>query len=235
MIFRRSPYERGVIGIPDVAVAVFWIALWVVWPSGQNRDIQHRRLSGTKTAYFQFAPRENILFNLPDSFIRPTMLGHERIDGAKLPQQLASRGPREPRFLERSPAVTEKQMGCETVPVPVCGRTDATQPFMTVENVFNGETGTNLQILVQMSDTLKKREFQMPELLVDQPGKAAKPWMIVVRVEFDENGLPVNTFLETRCEDQRINSTVIKTIAKGRLASSGAKCDGYVIVNYGTK
>jgi hypothetical protein len=235
MIFRRSPYEQGIIGIPDVAIAVFWIALWVAWPSGENRDTPRRKLSGTRTSYFRFVPRENILFNLPDSFIQPTLLGRERIDEAKLPQQLASPRLRAPRFFERSPTQPEEQIGHEAVPVPIYWQTNAAQPFTTTENVFNTEAGTNLQVLVELSDTLKKRGFRMPELLVEQQGKAEKQWTVVAYAQFDEDGLPVNIFLETRCGDQKMNSTVIKTIAKGRLATAGEKCDGHIIVNYGTR
>ena len=52
----KSQYVSGWVSIPDAVLALSWIALWIVWPSGIDKRIEFRAPTRTAAGYAVITP-----------------------------------------------------------------------------------------------------------------------------------------------------------------------------------
>jgi len=104
-----NQYVRSRFGVPDVILAACWIGLWIAWPSGLERPMQHRAVSRTRMGYASFLPGVERMAGSPDDFI--VFASGVGGDDAKVPEQLIAPVPHAPTFLSRSAAAGVSRAG----------------------------------------------------------------------------------------------------------------------------
>jgi hypothetical protein len=225
---------RGWVSVPDTVLAISCVALWIVWPSGVYEQIQIRAPSKTMVGYAMITPGDLKLLNRPDDFIALGSAGRERLEDAKAPEQLILAPVRPPMLLERQAFASIQKSDVAPVP-PVLTQMDEPRILPSIEGVFQEAADTNLHVFVGLSESLRKHNFQMPEFKIEASWKVADSWMVVVYVETNEDGEPEHVFLETGCDDKKINDAAVKLVARGRASEPAARCEGRVTINYGTR
>ena len=87
----------------------------------------------------------------------------------------------------------------------------------------------------RLSDELKARQFAAPEFSAESIKGFEKPWLVEVHVDVGEDGRPENVFLETGCDDKKVNAAVVKMVSMGKLKQPGTKCSGHVVMSFGKR
>jgi predicted metal-dependent peptidase len=75
--------------------------------------------------------------------------------------------------------------------------------------------------------------FKLPEFPKEVLNQFDKSWQKVVYVQVGVDGKPQYVLIEKGSEDQRINSTVVRQIYRGRQEKTGTACEGRISLNYG--
>lgn len=232
----RIHYSRGVIGLPSVFVAVAWIALWLVWPSGGKVVSPMRSPASPRVFYVQLGTgREKLTDSLPfvDGISPASILHHDEDEPA---ESLLSQRVRRPRYLERS---IELKVGTASgITGSLSGRVSGMPPGgyrsqWRDEHVFSQEPGQNLKVIVRPSGDLKKYGFKVPELPIENIKRRDKPWMVVVYVQTGDNGWPEHVFLESGCDDEEVNAMIVRAMYRGCLSTLAVRCAGRVTVSFG--
>lgn len=233
---RKSYYSRGLVDFSSVFIALAWIALWFLWPSGEKLPVRVRELRIPRVSYVSFSEVEGRIYIDPTLLALPSRVGFrlpEQEEG--IPDALSSFSTSSPKFLKRRKGLVEESVVGEAKSVPgnAFSQIGAYRPYWRDTHVFSKKNGQVMQLLVEPSDKLKKYGFQVPEFPIEKVEHLGKPWMVVVYIEVNKDGRPEHVFLEIGCDDSQINTMVVKTMYRGRLSIPGIKCEGRVRVNFG--
>lgn len=223
--------RKGILGLPVLLLIAFWIGLWFLWPVAVPRQTMRTPSKG-RIAYVGNVPRnadvcrEALLFvYAPPRHLRVPV--GEAVDGDGVSRAV------EVQFLERR----SRAPGSVTMPAALCEtpamRTSVYRPPWNEGGVFAAMPSGDMSVLVDMSDTLREKGFQMPDIPVESLKSYEKPWQATLFVRCDAAGRADNVFLESRCDDAGVNAMLVRTARGARLAQSGLACEGRVTVSYG--
>ena len=87
-------------------------------------------------------------------------------------------------------------------------------------------------VLVELSEGLKKYEFDIKLAHTNAALRLKQPWLVKANVDIDERGRPMHVFLETRAESAGVNAVVVRALYQGRLTQVGTACEGSVTLSW---
>lgn len=224
---KSSSYEPRMIGFPFIFIIAAWIMLWFIWPHGE--PVVPRP---GKTV----APRVSFIGNYISAYSNPVYSVVKPVatdeDIAKpLPWMVA----RPVKLLEKNEAAGGKSaaenMKDELRDAAVRDM-NAYVPVWQDKAVFSNVNGSTMHLTVEPAGALAEYGFQAPDLS-SLPAKMDKPWLVSVFVRVDEKGKIEHVFLESGCENREINSTIVRSMYRGRVAKIGKMIEGRVRVNFG--
>jgi hypothetical protein len=229
---QRGSYVQGIIGLPAVCIAAAWIALWFIWPTNGMRRMRYQS-TGYRVAYVELDRTDQRgVYVGPDDFHRGSGLPGLRDELGT--ETLLVREARPPRFMETrrtNRVVRTVDQGPEPTADRAARELGAYRVPPLEKAVFAAPRKADPVFAAEISEGLTQQGFSVPDAQWRELKQGKKSWRVVVRVNVGKTGRAEHVFLETGCEDARINGMVIRVVQRGR-ARPGAECSGRVVVSF---
>lgn len=223
-------------GLYEMLILVFWVALWGVWP---RLDRPARAAAGPimpRVRLVQISAEDNSLHRRPDLIAHAPLEKDAWMAVADdvLPNVLPRRsGERShplpmgepPGLLASTGGAIEPKAVSHTyrpLPLPVAG------PVPSGPRVAPA-------VRADVSHELQDAGIVVPdEALAGLATVREMPWQVTVTVAFNDADRPAEIFVESPCEDAKVNAAVLAALRTMRATDGPMPCRGRVTVNYGS-
>ena len=214
---------RG-IGAPSVLVAVFWFAIWLVWP-----------VNG-------FVVEENRVESNCRVMSVPVMKGYAGINPTDIVR--ASRNRRSlstlsgalmryysgrPAYVEENWRTADKGSREEEI-VHETSETYGFVPVWTDKPVFDGKPEQPGGLLFEATGKLGEYEFSLAPAVLDGLREGEAPWQIELSVAVNARGRVEHVFVEESTSDTARDSRIVRAVYNGRVPGDHAGCRGRLVI-----
>lgn len=231
---RTTTYSRGVVGLTDVAVALLFVSLWVVWPAGQYDGPKRAIRTPVGIAYSKSVQPDRKALDQPDLFIVPSVPGPDSGADVRVPPELTVPASMQPRLLER-PDCAATASGDASPPGASLefAAPERYEPSWEHRETFVRPAGTGPKLSFAVDGELRESGFLLPELQMLDGKGGAKPWMATFSVLLSDDGRVEQVWLESGTDDAKLNGLLLRAVGRGRAERPGARRQGRVTLNYG--
>ncbi len=230
----RKLYHWSRDGLGSTIVALSWVLLWLLWPTGRPA-LPPKRPSRPAAISYVREPVSDARFRvMPDQFARAQLAVFgiaDRIEGmmSEAPEPVLPA----PDFLERTPEdAAHGPYGGEDLLAARIESTPSRYGYDAGDGPVFGPAGAPTSgIRVALSPELASSGLTLPSP-ADLSGKGQKPWMVRAYVEVHPRGWVEHVMLETPCEAAGVNAMLIRYLQKGKTARTGRCLSGRVTVTF---
>lgn len=226
------------IGLPSALIAMSWIGIWFLWPTGAGQISQgDGARSSFRVNYMRFDLGQRRQYKDPTSITLPFRYGFvlEDIDKRSVPEPIGLQSKRPPLFLSMDAYIDNSQ---ET------GNKDRMWFFSEVSrdfvarfkgvSVFESSVPGELKLTVDLDGSLQDLGFEFPEQELKDL-KADSAWYFDAVVYIDVYGRVEHVFIEGGNTGQKEAAIIARTLEKGYIQKSGKNITGRIVINYGSK
>lgn len=213
---------------PSVLLVVGWVAMGLLWPS-PVKPSSAPPPRPVRPAYPSIPAGTEQDYVRPDLFGLPSAIGFRAELAAD--DRVFDTGPVERigrlHFLPRRPDRMDLPAAGSSRP-PAMGPATY-RPQWTTMPWFAERAPGAADVALELSDALRARDFQAPDLRPAVTGYLDFAWQLVLTVELAPDGRPESVFLEEGSAKPDLNETVIRALLRGRAspaerATSGSVC-----------
>ena len=227
---RRKKGSRLLAGVPTIVVCGLWVVLCQAWPSREQPAVAQRRHLQACVRYLEQEPADSGALLFVRSPQDPGDLLTEESPDALRVMRIRGRA----HLLDRAePAAAGGDIRDRlAVPWPA-GSNVAFRVSLPDEPVFAAVTNLERRIATEVSDSLRRRGFRLPEFDPSLWGRTGVAWQVALAVECGEDGKLADVYVEAGTADPALNLAVARSVETSGAADAGAPCRGRVIISYG--
>ena len=234
MKVRFSRAARWLSGLPTILVVALWLVLWQAWPKVPPSSVARRSASVSRITYRGSVARvsESTLMQLP--FVQvPAASGNLIEEDSPDALRLLHAGATAVSLERAGPA--EAAPASDLAGLLALGATANAvfRPSLDRPRVFAPTPPREVALAVELSDSLRERNFTAPELMGRELEWTNSAWQVSLRVECAENGAVEDVFIESGTTNQAFNLALVRRLQVCGRTSPGARCRGVVTVSYG--
>lgn len=231
MIERREITAWITRSIPILLVAFLWVGLWKMWPSPEPYVWEPERRP-FKITFISTAEALELVSD-PTVFAFDSDVSFHAADEAS-PELLRMPGMSEGKseFLVMSDQVMKARARSAAAEYSVWERREGKFEGMWSQKALFESRTPERQLVVFVSDDLRKAELSLPEFTEEELSDILPGWEAQVLVDIDKSGIPVHVLIEKGTGNKDIDALICRKILLSRAAKKETR-GGRVTVSYG--
>ncbi|MFO7869846.1 MAG: hypothetical protein R6V03_00230 [Kiritimatiellia bacterium] len=222
-------HDRSVLDVSTVVIAFIWTGIWFLWPSAADTSVKPERSRNISLNYVNLGQNSSSMD--PIVLLRDEM--HIGQIDESLPGSLCILPSRTGYYLERRARKRTARAGPKHVEPTSDGAKRRYSPLWKDTPAFDLTDRGKAELHFEVSDNLKKFEFQIGPTAANLTNSASLTWTVEVLAHFDDAGKPEYTAIVAGSDDRELDTAAARAVFTGRLKKPDGECSGYIRINYG--